>query len=96
MKNIQQNTHIPNPGTHQKHHSPSSSRFHPTDAWMVQYTNTHRHNPPYNQTEGKKLHEHFTRYWKIFDKIHHAFMLTELKTSGIEGAYLNIINPIYS
>ena len=30
---------------------------------------------------------------KAFDKIQHPFMIKTLQKAGIEGAYLNIINP---
>jgi hypothetical protein len=33
---------------------------------------------------------------KSFDKIQHPFMIKVLKTSGIQGPYLNMIKAIYS
>ena len=32
---------------------------------------------------------------KLFDKIQHPFMIKILNQVGIEGTYLNIINPVY-
>ena len=32
---------------------------------------------------------------KVFDKIHHPFMIKTLRKAGIEGTYLNIIKAIY-
>ena len=32
---------------------------------------------------------------KVFDKIHHPFMIKTLQEVGIEGIYLNIIKDIY-
>ena len=32
---------------------------------------------------------------KVFDKIHHPFMIKTLKKMGIEGSYLNIVKAIY-
>ena len=33
---------------------------------------------------------------KLFDKIHHPFMIKVLERAGIQGTYLNIIKAIYS
>ena len=32
---------------------------------------------------------------KVFDKIHHPFMIKTLQKLGIEGIYLNIVKAIY-
>jgi hypothetical protein len=52
---IKKNTHKLNPGTHQRHHLSKSSRSHSRDTGMVQYAKIHHHNPPYKQTERKKI-----------------------------------------
>jgi hypothetical protein len=33
---------------------------------------------------------------KIFDKIHHHFVIKSLKKLGIEGTYLNVIKALYN
>ena len=33
---------------------------------------------------------------KVFDKIHHPFMIKTLQKAGTEGTYLNIIKAIYN
>lgn len=54
-----QNTHKPNPKTHQKDHLPWSR-----DAGMVQPRKVCQYNPPYKQTKRPKPQDHFIRCWK--------------------------------
>lgn len=63
---------------------------------MVQYTNTYQCNLSYNQTERKNHKIISLDTEKSCDKIQPPFILTDLKRSGIQGTYLNIINAIYS
>ena len=32
---------------------------------------------------------------KVFDKIHHPFMIKTIQKAGIEGTYFNVIKTIY-
>lgn len=47
-----------------KHYPPWSSRLHPREAEVVQYMKIHQWNSPHKQTERKKPHDHFIRFWK--------------------------------
>ena len=55
LQKYSKNSCWPNPRTHQNDHSPWSSRLHPRDAGMVQYTEIHQCNPLYKQTKKKKI-----------------------------------------
>jgi hypothetical protein len=49
----------------------------------------HQHNPPYRQTE-RKIHMIISLDSEnAFDKIQYPFLLKVLKSSGIQGTYLN-------
>jgi hypothetical protein len=61
---------------------------------MVQYIETHQYNPPYKQTQTKKLMIISFDTEKAFDKIQHPFMVTVLEISGIQSPYLNIVKAI--
>ena len=51
---------------------------------MVQYTETHLHNPLHKQIQIKKHMIISLDAEKAFDKIQHPFMLTVLKRSEIQ------------
>jgi hypothetical protein len=55
----------------------------------------HQRNPLYKQTQSKKKIISLDSE-KAFDKIQHQLMVKDLKRSGIQGPYLNIIKAIYS
>jgi len=64
---------------------------------MVQYTEIHKHNPLYKQSQRKKKHMNISLdVEKTFDKIQTPFMLKVLKRSIIQGLHINIVKAIYS
>jgi hypothetical protein len=81
------------PRTHEKYHSSLSSRLHPRDTDMLQYTKIHPCNPLYKETETNKQKNHMIILLdaaKTFDKIQHPFMLKVLDRSGKQGkAYIS-------
>ena len=74
-----------NPRTYKNDHSPRSSRPHPRNAAMVQYTEIHKCNPLYKQTQREKCMIISLDAEKAFDKIQHPFMLKVLEKSEIQG-----------
>jgi hypothetical protein len=67
------------------------SRLPSKGAGMVQYTEIHKRNPLYKQTQRQNHMIISLDAEKAFDKIQHPFMIKVLEGSGIQGPYLSII-----
>ena len=79
-----------NPRTHQNYHSPQASRLHPSDAGMVQYTESIKVINYIFKVKGK-MHIISLDIEKPFDKIEQPFILKVLERTGIQGPYLNAV-----
>ena len=62
---------------------------------MVQHLQINKHNPPHKKSNDKNHLIISINAEKAFDKVEHPFMIKTLNKVGIEGAFLNLIKPIY-
>ena len=62
---------------------------------MIQYSQIKNIICHINQRKDKNHIMTSTDAEKVFDKVHHPFMIKTLSKVGIEGAFLNIIKAIY-
>jgi hypothetical protein len=62
----------------------------------VQYMQTNICNPPQNQTQGYKPHEHLIRCRKRLGLIKQPFIINVLENLGAQGIYFTITNATFN